>query len=149
MDFKTFFIKEMMMSFFVSITFISLAMSLIGMAYEPDVRFGYEAFLSPLFFGAITSMPLIVKYSKKELSLKQSIIRNIIHFVLLEVVVLSSLYFAGILTSSSVALSVGISIFIIDVTVNLVMWINDKRIAKEFNEGLRNLQNITEEDAKM
>jgi hypothetical protein len=143
MDLKTFFIKEIMMSFFVSITFILAAMALIGMIYEPDARFGYEAFLSPLIFGAITSFPLLVKYSRKELSLKQSLIRDVIHFVLLEVVVLTFLYFGGMLTDSSITMSVGFSIFIIDVTVHLVLWINDKRVAKEFNAGLKQLQNST------
>lgn len=141
MDFKTFFVKKVMMSFFVSITCISAAMALIGMLFEPDARFGYEAFLSPLIFGALASLPLLVKYSKKELSFKQTAIRNVIHFLLLEAVILSVLYFEGLLTSVSMAISLGISIFVIDLTVNLVLWINDKRTAKEFNDALKRLQN--------
>lgn len=140
MDFKTFFVKKVMMSFFVSITCISAAMALIGMLFEPDTRFGYEAFLSPLIFGALASLPLLVKYSKKELSVKQAAIRNVIHFLLLEAVVLSVLYLLGMLTSVSMTISLGISILVIDLTVNLVLWINDKRTAKEFNNALRKLQ---------
>lgn len=141
MDFKTFFVKKVMMSFFVSVACISAAMALIGMVFEPDTRFGYEAYLSPLIFGALASFPLLVKYSKRELSLKQAAIRNVVHFLLLEVVILSVLYFGGILTSVSMAVSLGISIFMIDLIVNLVLWINDKRTAKEFNGALKRLQN--------
>lgn len=141
MDFKTFFVKKVMMSFFVSITCICAAMALIGMSFEPDARFGYEAFLSPLIFGALASLPMLVKYSKSELSFKQTAIRNVIHFLLLEAVILSILYFVGLLTSMSMAISLGISIFVIDLTVNLVLWINDKRTAKEFNSALKKLQN--------
>ena len=130
-----------MMSFFVSVACISAAMALIGMVFEPDTRFGYEAYLSPLIFGALASFPLLVKYSKRELSLKQAAIRNVVHFLLLEVVILSVLYFGGILTSVSMAVSLGISIFMIDLIVNLVLWINDKRTAKEFNGALKRLQN--------
>lgn len=130
-----------MMSFFVSITCISAAMALIGMLFEPDTRFGYEAFLSPLIFGALASLPMLAKYSKKELSFKQTVIRNVIHFLLLEAVILSTLYFLGLLTSVSMAISLGISIFVIDLTVNLVLWISDKRTATEFNIALRILQN--------
>lgn len=143
MDFKTFFVKKVMMSFFVSITCISAAMALIGMLFEPDPRFGYEAFLSPLIFGVLASLPMLVKYSKRELSFRQTAIRNVIHFLLLEVVVLSVLYFGGMLTSISMAISLGISIFVIDLTVNLVLWINDKRVAKEFNYALKKFQNGT------
>lgn len=141
MDFKTFFVKKVMMSFFVSIACISAAMALIGMLFEPDARFGYEAYLSPLLFGALASLPLLVKYSKKELSFKQTAIRNVIHLLLLEMVILLILYFEGLLTSMSMTISLAICIFVIDLTVNLVLWINDKRIAKEFNDALKRLQN--------
>lgn len=141
MDFKTFFVKKVMMSFFVSVTCICAAMALIGMVFEPDTRFGYEAFLSPLIFGALASLPMLVQYSKEELSFKQTAIRNVIHFLLLEAVILSILYFFGLLTSMSMAISLGISIFVIDLTVNLVLWINAKRTAKEFNDALKRLQN--------
>ena len=141
MDFKTFFVKKVLMSFFVSITCISAAMALIGMSFEPDARFGYEAFLSPLIFGALAALPVLVQYSKEELSFKQTAVRNVIHFLLLEAVMLSILYFLGLLTSVSMAISLGISIFVIDLTVNLVLWINDKRTAYEFNHALKKLQN--------
>lgn len=141
MDFKTFFVKKVMMSFFVSVTCICAAMASIGMVFEPDTRFGYEAFLSPLIFGALASLPMLVQYSKEELSFKQTAIRNVIHFLLLEAVILSILYFFGLLTSMSMAISLGISIFVIDLTVNLVLWINAKRTAKEFNDALKRLQN--------
>ena len=140
MDFKTFFVKRMMMSFFVSVTCISVAMALIGMAFEPNARFGYEAFLSPVLFGTLASLPLMVKYSKKELSPKQIVARSVIHLVLLEAVLLSVLWFAGLLTGISMAVSLGTSICIIDVTVHLVLWLQDSRTAKEFNEALHKLQ---------
>lgn len=140
MDFKTFFVKKVMMSFFVSITCISVVMALIGMTFEPDTRFGYEAFLSPLIFGALTSLPLLVKYSKKELSFQQAVIRNVIHFLLLEIIVLSVLYSIGMLSSIHMVVSLGTSILVIDIIVNLVLWINDKRTANEFNVALKKMQ---------
>jgi len=141
MDFKTFLVKKIMMSFFASVTCICAAMALIGVIFEPNTRLGYEAFLSPLIFGAVATLPSLVQYSKKDLSLRQTAVRNVIHFILLEAVILSILYFGGILTSISMAVSLGISIFVIDLTVNLVLWINDKKMAKEFNDALKKLQN--------
>lgn len=140
MDFKTFFIKKIMMSFFISVTCICAAMALIGMVFEPGAKFGYDAYFSPLLFGALASLPSLVTYSKNELSLRQAAIRNVIHFVLLEVVILVALYYGGVLTSASMAVSLGVSIFIIDLIVNLVLWTNDKRTAEEFSGALRKLQ---------
>ena len=140
MNFRTYLIKKVMMSFFVSVACICAAMALIGLSYESEARFGYEAFLSPLLFGAAASLPLLVKYSRKELSLKQAIIRNIIHFILLETLLLSMLFAAGLITDVSMAASLGFTIFVIDITVYLVLWISDTRTARAFNKALQEMQ---------
>ena len=140
MSFRTYLVKNVMMSFFVSVACICAAMALIGLSYESEARFGYEAFLSPLLFGAAASLPLLVKYSRKELSLKQAIIRNIIHFILLEVLLLSLLFAAGLITDVSMAVSLGFAIFVIDITVYLVLWISDTRTARAFNKALQEMQ---------
>lgn len=141
MDFKTFFIKKIMMSFFVSVTLICFAMALIGLNFDMNTQFGYEAFFSPLIFGLISSLTLLVQYSKKELSVKQAMLRTVIHFILLETVIIAVLFFEGLLTSLNVAITLAVSIFIIYLTVKLILWINDKRIAKEFTVALKKLQN--------
>lgn len=146
MDFKTFFVKKIMMSFFVSVTFISAAIALIGITFEADTSFGYEAFLSPLLFGAVTSLPLLVKYSRSELSIKQTMIRNVLHLILIEAAVLIVLYIGGVLTDLSTMISVIFSVLVIDLSVNLVMWIHDKKTAKEFNEALIIMQSNIGED---
>ena len=140
MSFRTYLVKKVMMSFFVSVACICAAMALIGLSYESEARFGYEAFLSPLLFGAAASLPLLVKYSRKELSLKQAIIRNIIHFILLEVLLLSLLFAAGLITDVSMTVSLGFTIFVIDITVYLVLWISDTRTARAFNKALQEMQ---------
>lgn len=140
MDFKTFLIKRVMFSFFVSVTLISVAMALVGMIFEPSASLGYELLLSPIIFGFIASFPLLVKYSKHELSLSQALIRNVIHFLVLETTILLTLYSMGILTNFSIAVSLGLSILIIDLTVNAVMWMSDRRTAVELNTALRKMQ---------
>jgi hypothetical protein len=140
MEIKTFFFKKVVMSFFVTVTCIVLTMALVGLFFEPDVRFGYEAFFSPLIFGLIASLPLFVKYSKHELSLGQSLLRDGIYLLLIELLILSVLYFNKILTNFSMALSLAFSIFIINVTVKIVLWINDKKTADEFNKALKAYQ---------
>lgn len=140
MDFKTFFIKSVMMSFFVSVSCITLAMALTGIIFEPETRLGYEAFFSPLIFGAIASLPLLVKYSRRELSLKQTMVRNVLHFLLLEIVILATLYLSDILTSISMTVSLGFSVLLINLTVHLILWVHDRRTARQFNDALKQLQ---------
>lgn len=140
MDFKTFFIKKILIGFFVSVTCISVVMAVVGILFVSDARFGYEAFFSPILFGVIAIVPSLVTYSKEELSLKQTIIRKIIHFILIEVLILLVLYLVGGLTGVGVTISLAVSILVIDLTVHLVLWINDRRIANELNLGLKDMQ---------
>ena len=140
MDLKTFFVKRVMMSFFVSVPCITAAMALIGTTSVPDVRFGYEAFWSPLLFGAIASLPLFVYYSEQELSFRQTVFRSILHLVLLEVLILSVLALTCVLTTPSMGVSLGLSILVIDCTVQLVLWVHDKRTASAFNQALKRMQ---------
>lgn len=137
MDFKTFFVKKVMLSFYISVTFIVLAMAIVGLVFEPDIRMGYEAFFSPLIFGAIATFPKLITYSREELSVRQTLIRNILHFLLLEVLILGSLYFTEVLTSVSMTVSLAVTILIIYISVSAIMWINDKKTALEFNNALR------------
>ena len=129
-----------MVSFYISVTYIILAMAVIGLIFEPDTNFGYEAFFSPLIFGAIAAFPKMITYSKEELSVRQTLIRNIIHFLLLEILILLSLYFGNILTSISMTVSLAVTILIIYISVSTIMWINDKKTASEFNKALKILQ---------
>lgn len=142
MTFKTFFIKRILMSYFVSVTCISAAMAILGIIFEPETRFGYAALLYPHIFGMIASIPQFMQYSKKELSVKQSIIKNIIHFILLELIILSFLNYGNALHNISTTVSVAVSVLIINLTVYLVLWINDKKTAKEINEALKKMQQL-------
>ncbi len=140
MDFKTYFLKKIMMSFFVAVTFITIVMAVVGMVYDPDARFGYNAFLSPVLFGIVASVPSIVKYSKRDLTVRQAFARNVIHFLLIEGLTLAVLYFEGLITSLPMMLSLVSSIMVVYVTVSLVLWVNDKKTANDINRALIQFQ---------
>lgn len=147
MDFSTFFVKRILMGFFVSVTCITAAMALLGMTYESDARLGYEAFLSPLLFGLLTALPSFVKYSKRELSVRQAVIRNVLHLVLLEAIVLPVLSLNGLLADIGMTVSLGVTILVINLVVHLLLWINDKKTADTLNEALKKLQASQQEEA--
>ncbi|MDD2579757.1 MAG: hypothetical protein PHP40_06715, partial [Eubacteriales bacterium] len=116
------------------------AMALTGIIFERVTRLGYEAFIFPVIFGVIASLPLLVKYSRRDLSLKQIVIRNVLHFLLLEMIILSTLWLVGILTSLAMTVSLGFSVLLINLTVHLVLWVHDRRTARQFNDALKQLQ---------
>lgn len=146
MDFKTFFNKKILIGFFVATTCIGVAMAILGMVFEPDKRFGYQGLFSPMIYGVLTMLPSLVTYSKRELSVRGAFVRKLFELVMIELIVLAIVYFGGSLTSMSLAISLALSVLLIYMTVNLVLWINDRKTAKAFNEALFEMQQNNEQE---
>lgn len=140
MNFKTFFVKNIMMNFFISVTCISAGIAILGSIFEPSAQLNYYALIYPHIYAVISSIIILVKYSKKELSTKQMVIRNIIHFILLEMTILFFVYFGSAVVDFSLLISVALMVFIIYIAVHLISWINDRNTAKIFNEELKKMQ---------
>lgn len=141
MEFKTFLKKNVFVTFFITSTCISIAMAVLGMYFMPDEQFGYGRLLAPPFFALMITLPLFVTYSSKELNTRQIIIRRIIQLVLIEGIILGVLLYDGALTSVSVVLAVILSVLVVYITVELVLWVNDSITARKFNKALKTLQN--------
>jgi len=139
-DFKTYFYKNVLMGFFVTVPCICAVMAFLGMVFEPETRFGYKGLLSPLIWGAATMLPALVGYSKREFSVREAVVRKLIQLVLVEIIVLSGVYSGGGLTSIPLAVSLALSVFLVGMAVHFVLWVNDRRTAAAFNKALAEMQ---------
>lgn len=131
-------IRDILNSFFITVTLINLAMLILGKLLEPEQVFGYEAFMYPLIYGLIGTIPSIVIRDKKELSVKQELIRKVMNMLLIIVLMLAFMFGGREITSELIAAAVGvtISIVIIFVLVNLIIWWLDLKTAKDMTEDL-------------
>lgn len=134
------FCKKNLMIYFISVTGITIATAVLGLNFEPDARFGYEAFLSPLIFGVVAVLPSFALYSRKELTLRQMLVRRVFHFVLLELTLLVFGFSAGILDGVDVAFSFAFSVLAVYLFTNVLQYILDSKTAGKINEGLKKLQ---------
>lgn len=139
MNFNDFF-KKCLMDYFIIVTCITAVIGIIGLIYEPNMSFGYEAYFSPLIFGAISIIPSLILYSKKELSVKQMMFRNILQLVILECLILVTGYSFGIMKDKSIIISVAISVVIVFIIVHLISWLIDSKTAITLNENLKAYQ---------
>ncbi|WP_248403354.1 hypothetical protein [Butyrivibrio fibrisolvens] len=117
-------------------------MLILGKLLEPEQVFGYEAFMYPLIYGLIGTIPSIVIRDKKELSVKQELIRKVMNMLLIIVLMLAFMFGGREITSELIAAAVGvaISIVIIFVLVNLIIWWLDLKTAKDMTEDLLKYQ---------
>ena len=133
------FLRKSCQDFFIVVTCITLLMGIIGLIYEPDQRFGYEAYFSPLIFGVIGIVPSIVTYSKRELTLRQMIHRKIFQLIILEGLILGFGYGMGIM-KGSMMISISGSVFLVFLVVHLISYILASKVATQFNQDLKAFQ---------
>lgn len=136
-------LKAVMSQFFVIATLINLATFILGEIFRPDERFGYEAFLSPLIYAAIALVPMLCMYSKKELTVKQHIFRELLQLISIEIILIFFGLGAKSLEPENIPLtaSYALSILIIFVLVYVIAWLLDIKMARQINSDLKSFQN--------
>lgn len=127
------------MRFFIIVTFVSVLIGLLGLIYEPDRQLGYEAFFSPIIFGVIGVFPTVVTFSRRELTLKQMIVRKVLQLIVLEGMVLSFGYVMGIM-KANMMLSITLSVLVVFLMVHFITWTIDCKKAAKLNEDLKAFQ---------
>ena len=134
--------REMAGSYFITVTLINIAVFATGILFRPEQRFGYEAFLSPLLLGALTVIPTMIMYSKKELTVRQLLFRKTIQLLLDIVIVIAVIFANEDMNKDTVSAAVGVSVSIIIVfaAVHVIEWFLEKRTANELTAQLAEFQ---------
>lgn len=125
-------------------TLITIAIFLIGSVYDGDASFGYEAFLSPLIFAGACVLPTFVTYSKRELRLKEFLVRLVIEFLLIEGVVIAIACASSTIDTGRVeiVLALAASVLVIYVMVCAFAWLKASVEARKLNEDLIRYQGL-------
>lgn len=136
-------LKECLRNYFIIVTGINLAVFILGMIFQPDQKLGYDAFLYPLIYGAITSIPNLLMVEKKEPTVRQSIFREIIGVILISAIMLTTMFAGRKITGELIIISCGIVLSVICITllVNVVSWILDTKKAQSLTNDLVAFQN--------
>lgn len=131
-----------MRTYFTVVTLINAAIFIMGMQAAPDIRFGYEGFAAPLIYGAAGTLPNILMYSKKELTVRKLLIRKAVQFILIEGLVLFAAFYNSdvFCQQPNIVIGVGISIFVVYVIANMIDWVQNYVSAKQMTEELVKFQ---------
>ena len=132
-------LHRMVMAFFIVVTLVNVATFFMGIIFEPDMEFGYEAFLSPLLFGVCSMIPTALIYSSKELSVKQTVFRKILQLVVLEII-MSALIFTGRTPEIIMVVVFCASVAVVFVLANLILAAINANTAKLLTRELEEFQ---------
>lgn len=135
-------IRETAMSFFISTTLINIAMYFMGIILRPGQRFGYEALIYPVVYGALSCIPNILVSSDKEMSIIQLMIRKIIKLFMIIAILLVFMFYGNEPNREMVGMAciVSFSIVVIYVIVHVIEWLLDLRTARQMMYDLNRFQ---------
>ncbi|MBQ6332551.1 MAG: hypothetical protein IJI34_07310 [Clostridia bacterium] len=152
MTVKDFIVSRIRLFFFLTVM-ILLAQSIVGTVAEPGVslHIRYIDLLSPLYMAGLCTLPTVVTYSKKKLSIKQVLIRHAIQLVLIEgVIMLISFTSPSIDTKRpEVIFLIGGIVLVIYVLAVLMMWLGQVSESKKMTAQLHVLQQSADSDSQM
>lgn len=146
MTFKEFIIKNMQVFFFL-VTMILLAEIIMGMALDSGRALKYSDLFTPVITAGLCMIPACVTYSKKELTLRQLLIRKAIQLLLIEGVVLTLTALSTVMSHEPlIFILMGAVTLVIYLLSNLFLWVQQNAQSKKMTEQLKALQNEAESE---
>ena len=133
-------LTDFILSFCIITACITLVNGILGCIFMPDIRFGYEAFFSPPLFGLLTALTGIITKSRRELSTGQILFRLMLQLLFIEAIVFGLNYASGHSFEPPLACALALCVAIIFVIVYLILWLNNQRMARQFNASLKEFQ---------
>ena len=133
-------IKDNLMNFFIIVTLVNIVIFVCGMIMMPEQQLTYTAFLVPIIDGLLGIIPGLVMYSKRELTVRQMLIREAIQLLSIEAIILFFTFgFSGSLNIKYL-LVVATSVAVVYVMVNVIRYFLDIRSAKKLTDELKAFQ---------
>ncbi len=129
------YVKEFIKDYFVIFGVIILLTLLL----VPDFEFSRRSLSLIAAAALLGDFPGLILYDTDQLSLKSFRIRLIIHFLLIEVVILIFGCLMGIVTSATQSLIFSAEIAVIYLLVRLICWSGDKNTVNKINQRLKEL----------
>ena len=134
MTVKEFIISRVQIFFFL-VTLILTASAVMGLVYQPDME----------LIAACCVLPTCVTYYKKEPTVRQYIIRQIIELSLIELVVMLFITPPEGIEKPLFYIVLGAVIAVIYLLTMVMMWLKKVQQSKKLTEQLHNLQNLKTE----
>ena len=128
--------------YFILVTLITILLMVVGMLFDSDRTFSYDAYFSPLFYAFIGVIPVFFFQSDKELSMKRLIIRNVLYVLIVEAAILLIVFKAPNIPSDriEVVISIAVGVLVVFILSLIVEYIFELTQANEMNAYLEEYQ---------
>lgn len=131
-------IKKICVSYPVIYGGSMMATLVFCLVFYPERVFGLDYLAKMLLFSLAGDLPILVFCSGKELSQQEWMVRMILHFVLLEVVLMTFGGIWGLYETFIEGIAFFLIVLLVYIGVRLIVFSDDSRQAEQMNKALLN-----------
>lgn len=142
------FVQKIMKDFLIIFALIIIIITSLRQIYFPDMAFDLQSINIFLAFSFISALTGLILYSPNDLSEKKMRLRIIIHFFVLEVLLIFLASVLEIVSNATDIIILALQIAVIYFLVRLLSWHNDKKEAQKINEKLMALRKDSSNQSK-
>lgn len=146
MSFKQYVIKKIIPTYFMIVTFITAGMGIFGTIFYQNASFHYYLFLTPLLFGAVGCLPLLMDFffyrSPGKMLSRSAFLRQAAEeLVVLELCIVSGVGLLFGYRSAWEAVIPAAMVLAIFAAVTALTYRQDARLCSEMNKALELMRN--------
>ncbi|OAB40592.1 hypothetical protein PMSD_01420 [Paenibacillus macquariensis subsp. defensor] len=131
------FVKSIIKDFLIIFASIIIIITFLRQIFYPDLAFDLKSIYILMAFSAVSALIGFILYSPHDISEKNMRVRIVIHFLALEVIIISLGSVIGVIDNALSVIILALEIAVIYVIVRLLSWQNDKKEADKINEQLK------------
>ncbi|MCR8658712.1 DUF3021 domain-containing protein [Paenibacillus endoradicis] len=129
--------KDIIKTFFIIFGSIIIIITILRQIFFPNMVFNLNSIYIIMIFSLVGALTGFILYSSNDISENNMRVRIIIHFLALEILLISLALVIGVVNSASSILILVLEIAVIYSIVRILSWQNDKKEAQKINEKLK------------
>lgn len=134
------FVKKTINNALIIFASIIIIITVLRQLFYPEMVFDVKSIYIIMTFSLLGALTGFILYSPNDISEKKMRVRIAIHFLALEIILISLSIVSGIVNSASSILILALEIAVVYAVVRLLSWQNDKKEAQRINEKLKKLK---------
>lgn len=134
------YVQEIVKDILIIFALIVIMITILRQIYYPDLAFDLKTIYIFMAFAFLSGLTELILYAPKEISEKKMRMKLFIHFLTLEILLISLSSILGIVNSVQGVIILAVQIAIIYILVRVLSWQKDKKDAQKINEKLKALK---------
>jgi flagellar biosynthesis component FlhA len=131
------YIKRLIRDYFIIFAIVVICITVLRQIFSPDEYFELKDIFIYMICSLVADLASLILYSRKDIPEKEMRLRIIIHFVVLEAVLLTLTNVMGWVAGIPGTIILAFQIAVIYVLVGFLSWRDDKKTAHKINEKLK------------